>query len=60
MNTYICFFNGRQAEIKAATSYAAQVECARVHRIPDKKRHTITVMLAEKSDGQAVMHTPAE
>lgn len=55
LNGYVCFYKGKRYEIYAESSYAAQCMCAVNHNI--KKRHEITVVLAEK-DGKEVTHTP--
>lgn len=54
-NGYICFHKGKQYEVHAPTSYAAQKKCAEMHKI--KKAHEITVVLAEKNSEQ-VVHVP--
>lgn len=57
MNGYIAFYKGRRTEVHADTSYAAQGKAAAFFKVPKKKEHEVTVMLAEK-DGQPVVHTP--
>ena len=56
MNGYIAFWHGKKIEIFAASSYAAQVEAARIFKT--KKSYDVTVVLAEK-DGQTVTHNTA-
>jgi hypothetical protein len=58
MNGYIAFYNGRQCEVRAASSYAAQCEAVRIFNPPKSRRHLVTVMLAEK-DGAPVTHSTA-
>lgn len=57
MNGYIALYRGKQIEIHADTSYAAQQEAARLFKA--KKSYEVTVYLAEK-DEQPVMHDGAE
>lgn len=57
MNTYIAFFKGQQKEVKASSSYQAQLEGAKLFNVKPNKSYTVTVMLAEK-DGKEVVHTP--
>ncbi len=54
MNGYICFYKGKQVEVYADTSYAAQQKAAVLFKA--KKSYDITVMLAEK-DGEVYEHT---
>lgn len=58
MNGYIAFYNGKQKEIYAASSYAAQQAAEKHFNTPKSKRHMISVVLAEK-DGKHVMHSTA-
>ena len=57
MNGYIAFYKGRKCEVHAETSYAAQLEAAKMFKA--KKRFEVTVVLSEK-DGQPVVHSGAE
>ena len=57
MNTYECFYKDKRYTVTASTSYAAQCKCAADNRIPEKKRHAITVVLAAK-EGEPVVHLP--
>ena len=59
MNGYVCFYNRKRIEVRAETTYKAQLEAARVLGVPDKKRHQIAVVLAEK-DGAEVTHTAVD
>jgi hypothetical protein len=56
MNGYVAFHKGRRTEIQADTSYDAQKKAAAFWKVPEKKRHEITVMLAE-TNGAQVTHT---
>lgn len=57
MNGYICFYNGKQCEVQANTTYDAVLKAASFWNVPNKKRYMITAVLAEK-DGVTVEHTP--
>ena len=52
MHTYIAMFKGKQIEVKADTSYAAQQEAVKVFKA--KKSYDVSVYLAVKSDGSSV------
>lgn len=54
MNGYIAFWRGKQTEVHADTSYAAQQKAAQVFKA--KKAYEVTVVLAEK-DGEQVVHS---
>lgn len=54
---YVGFYKGRRTEVQAETSLAARDAAAANFKVPDKKKHEVTVVLAEK-DGQPVVHTP--
>jgi ABC-type thiamine transport system substrate-binding protein len=54
MNGYIAFYKGKQIEVYADTSYAAQKAAA--EKFKAKKSYEVTVVLAEK-DGEQVVHT---
>jgi hypothetical protein len=57
MNTYQAFYKGRELEVKAETSYAAQTEAAKLFKA--KKQYDVTVILAAKGDGVPIVHNPA-
>ena len=44
---YNAFYNGKKGQVYAESSLAARDEVARLLRVPPKKRHMITVMLAD-------------
>ena len=54
MNGYICFYRGKQIEVQANSSYAAQLIAA--SQFKARKSYEVTVMLAEK-DGKQVVHS---
>ena len=53
MNGYIAFYRGKQLEVFADSSYAAQQKAAALFRA--RKAYEVTVVLAER-DGQQVEH----
>lgn len=55
MNTYACFYKGRQIDVEAATTYEAQQIAAAKLKV--KKAHEIAVVLAAK-ENEIVIHTP--
>ena len=57
MNGYICFWRGKQIEVYADSSYAAQLKAAAI--LKAKKSYEITVVLAERA-GAPVTHQPQE
>lgn len=57
MNGYIAFYNGKQAELYAETSYAAYSQAVDHFKVPKSKRSMVSVVLAEK-DGEQVTHAP--
>jgi hypothetical protein len=56
MNTYHAFYRGKQIELNAATSYAAQLAAAKQFKA--KKSYEVTVILVALN-GQQVTHHPA-
>jgi hypothetical protein len=54
MNSYICFYKGKQVAVTAKSSYEAQEIAAK--RLKAKKGYLVAVVLAEK-DGKQVTHT---
>ena len=62
MNGYVCFWQGKQCEVNADTSYAAQLLATiEFKKIAGRKKvngYDITVVLAEKN-GQQVTHNPS-
>jgi hypothetical protein len=46
LHCYDAFYNGKKGFVYASSSYAAQQEVARLLKVPPKKQHMITVMLA--------------
>lgn len=56
---FICIFNGKRFETRAASLYAAKL-AAIAHFKPRKSQeHMIIVMLAERPDGSTVTHSTA-
>lgn len=58
LHTYIAYFNGKQLEVQAPTSYQAQQRAAMLWGV-GKRSWKVTVMLARKADGQDVVHSTA-
>ena len=52
MFTYIAMYKGKQIEVKAATSYAAQLEAATQFKA--KKSYEVDVYLVAKPNGETV------
>lgn len=52
MNTYAAFYKGKQIEVKAETSFAAQKAAALLFKA--KKSYDVTVHLIQKADGRDV------
>ena len=58
MNGYLVFYAGKQIEVQAATSYAAQQLAIARLRVPRSKHYLVTPVLAEKNGAQ-VTHSTA-
>lgn len=56
MNTYKAFFQGKQIEVKADTSYEAQQVAVKIFKA--KKSWSVTVMLVAKGE-VPVIHSTA-
>lgn len=57
MNEYKAFYKGKEIEVYAPTSYAAQQKAAMIFKA--KKAYEVTVILCEK-DGDVVPHSTSE
>jgi hypothetical protein len=55
---YIALYNGRRHELYAASLYDAKQAALAHFKPPKKKIHLVSVTLAERPDGSAVVHTP--
>lgn len=55
MNGYIAFYRGKQAEVRATSSYEAQKQAALLFRA--KKSYEVTVVLAEKAGKPVTLST---
>lgn len=44
---YLAFYGNKQIEVIATSSYAAQCKAASLLKVSEKKRHLITVKLAD-------------
>ena len=58
VNTYACFYLGKQVFVKASTTYGAQLKAQDLLKAGRRNRHMISVVLAEKA-GVAVEIDPA-
>jgi hypothetical protein len=58
MNGYKAFYNGKEIDVYALTSYAAQCLAVEKFKAPKSKAHMVSVMLCEK-DGEQVTHSTA-
>ena len=56
LHGYLCFHKSRKVEVRAASSYAAQVKAA--NALGAKKAYEVVVVLCERADGSPVVHTP--
>lgn len=59
MNKYKAFYEGKELDITAATSYMAQQRAVDKFNPPKSKRHMVHVHLCEK-DGEQVTHVATE
>lgn len=57
---YICLFSGRRTEIYASSLYAAKQEAIKEFKAKPKQEHMVSVHLAERPDGSAVVHTAVD
>ena len=51
MNDYICFYDGKRIEVQAEDKFLATVQAMQQFKPSAATRHTVTVTLAEKYDG---------
>lgn len=58
LNGYLAFFNGKQIEVYAASSYAAQQKAIAHFKPAKSKAHLVTAYLCEKA-GEPVVHSTA-
>jgi IMP cyclohydrolase len=56
MNGYVAFYNNKRIEVHAETLYAAKQKAIVELKVPKKREHMVSVVLAEK-DGEQVTHT---
>ena len=54
MFTYLAFYKGKEITVNALRSYDAQLLAVKQFRA--KKAYEVTVILAAKSNGEAVVH----
>jgi hypothetical protein len=66
INGYKAHYNGRSADVYAATSYAAYLEAVELFKPPRSKRHMVHVGLCELNcpapgePGTQVVHRPVD
>jgi hypothetical protein len=61
MNGYVCFWNGKRAEVSAETVLSARSAAVGVFQTGTRKKvreFEVTAVLAEK-DGEQVVHRPS-
>lgn len=58
LNGYLAFFNGKQLDVRAASSYAAQQKAIAHFKPAKSKAHLVSVHLCEKA-GAPVIHSTA-
>lgn len=59
MNGYKAFYNGKEIEVQASSSYAAQQAAIAQFNPPKSKRHMVHVALCEKA-GEQITHIATE
>ena len=57
MYGYVCFYRGKRIEVYASSSFDAQEKAAKM--LKAKKSWEVTVVLAEKPNGDVVIHSTA-
>lgn len=60
MNGYKAFYKGKDIEVRAETSYKAQLVAAELLKVKDKDRYKITMVLCERADGSTVTHVAVD
>jgi hypothetical protein len=56
MNTYHAFYNGKEIELQADSSYQAQQKAAGIFKA--KKSYQVTVVLMALEDNKEIVHIP--
>jgi hypothetical protein len=59
MNTYKVFYNGKNIDISATSSYDAHVNGVEIFKVPRKKRHMVSVVLLAVGDTPVIHSTAA-
>jgi hypothetical protein len=54
LHQYACFYSGKETEISAAELYEAKLKAIDHFKPPKSKRHMISVVLIQRSDGSPV------
>lgn len=55
MRSYIAFYNGKQVEVSANSSYEAQTKAAKMLNVSAKNQYRVTVMLADVEHSTAAL-----
>lgn len=58
MYGYVCFYRGKRIEVYALNSFDAQEAAAKIFKA--KKSYQVSVYLAERPNGDPVIHSTAE
>lgn len=59
LSGYIFFYGHRRVEIKAATSADAHTQAIAYFKAPKSKQHLVHGVLAERPNGEPVVHSTA-
>lgn len=56
--TYMCFYGSQRHDLQAPSLYEAKQAAVKHFKAPRSKQHMVSVVLAKRSDGTEVVHTP--
>lgn len=59
MNTYIAIWNGKRAELRDTTLYAAKLQAISLWRVPKSKQGLLVIALVALADDSEVVHSTA-
>lgn len=57
---YVAFFNGKRHELHASSLYEAKQAAVKHFKAPRSKEHMVSVLLAEKPNGEQVTHVAVD
>lgn len=60
MYGYLCFYNGKTAEVYAESLYQAKQQAVEAFKVRKNKAHLVSVVLCERPDGSVVEHSTGE